>query len=187
MRVFRRRRPEPSERRESVDGATILANSESYRNAQSDRRRIVKFHLATASGNVVTGLGPGWVRIGAIEYRENLVLTPEAIATGWAPAGFDGLAEADFARLLSLQARGRAVRRRAGDPLSASAPHARADRRAHRARGDGHAGRVPDVQHPRGGGARRRGRVAADVSARRRGVAARITGTPCREHGTPGA
>ena len=60
----------------------------------------VKFHLATASGNVVTGLGPGWVRIGATEYRENLVLTPETIATGWAAAGFDGLADGDFANLL---------------------------------------------------------------------------------------
>ena len=59
----------------------------------------MKFHLATASGNVVTGLGPGWVRIGAIEYRENLVLTPETVATGWAASGFDGLAETDFANL----------------------------------------------------------------------------------------
>ena len=61
----------------------------------------MKFHLATASGNVVTGLGPGWVRIGATDYRENLVLTPATIATGFAPAGFDGLAEADFEGLLS--------------------------------------------------------------------------------------
>jgi len=63
----------------------------------------VKFHLATTSGNIVTGIGPGWVRIGAIEYRGSLVLTPEAIATGWAPAGFDGLGEADFAHLLSYK------------------------------------------------------------------------------------
>ena len=63
----------------------------------------MKFHLATASGNVVTGLGPGWVRIGAIEYRENLVLTPESVATGWAAAGFDGLADSDFANLLSYK------------------------------------------------------------------------------------
>jgi uncharacterized protein len=60
----------------------------------------VKFHLATANGNVVTGLGPGWVRIGATEYRENLVLTSESVATGWAAAGFDGLADADFTALL---------------------------------------------------------------------------------------
>jgi len=54
-----------------------------------------------ASGNIVTGLGAGWVRVGATDYRENLVLTPESVALGWAPAGFDGLAEADFAQLLA--------------------------------------------------------------------------------------
>ncbi len=61
--------------------------------------RLVKFHLSSTSGNVVTGLGPGWVRIGATEYRENLVVTPEAVATGWATGGFDALAESDFAPL----------------------------------------------------------------------------------------
>ena len=61
----------------------------------------MKFHLASASGNVVTGLGPGWVRIGATEYRENLVLTPETVAPGWAASGFAGLVEGDFAALLS--------------------------------------------------------------------------------------
>jgi len=61
----------------------------------------VKFHLSTVAGNVVTGLGPGWIRVGAIEYRENVVLTAEAIATGWAPSGFDGLNDADFAQLLN--------------------------------------------------------------------------------------
>ncbi len=61
----------------------------------------MKFHLSTSTGNIVTGLGPGWVRIGAIEYRENLVLTPAAIAVGWAASGFEGLAEEDFAGLLS--------------------------------------------------------------------------------------
>jgi uncharacterized protein len=60
----------------------------------------VKFHLSTHSGNIVTGVGPGWVRIGATEYRESLVVTPKTIATGWAPAGFECLAEDDFARLV---------------------------------------------------------------------------------------
>ena len=63
----------------------------------------MKFHLATANGNVVSGLGPGWVRIGATEYRENLVLTPETIAVGWAPSGFEGLADADFEQMLSCK------------------------------------------------------------------------------------
>jgi uncharacterized protein len=60
----------------------------------------VKFHLSATSGNLVTGLGPGWVRIGATEYRENLVVTPETIATAWAEPGFDGLTDSDFAALL---------------------------------------------------------------------------------------
>jgi uncharacterized protein len=63
----------------------------------------MKFHLATTGGNVVTGVGPGWVRIGAAEYRDSLVLTPETITPGWAPAGFDGLTEADFEQLLSYK------------------------------------------------------------------------------------
>jgi len=60
----------------------------------------VKFHLSTSTGNTVTGLGPGWVRIGATEYRDNLVLTSETIITGWAASGFEGLADDDFAALL---------------------------------------------------------------------------------------
>ena len=63
----------------------------------------MKFHLSTANGNVVTGLGPGWVRIGATEYRDNLVLTPGAVVPGFATSGFDGLAEAEFAALLAYE------------------------------------------------------------------------------------
>ncbi len=63
----------------------------------------MQFHLATTSGNVVTGHGPGWVRVGAQEYRASLVLTPDAVSTGWAPEGFDALCEADFARLLATR------------------------------------------------------------------------------------
>ena len=61
----------------------------------------MKFHLSTAVGNVVTGLGPGWIRVGATEYRENLVLTSEAIATGWGSGGFERLTDEDFAQLLA--------------------------------------------------------------------------------------
>ena len=63
----------------------------------------MKFHLSVATGNAVTGLGPGWIRVGAVEYRENVVLTPETIATGWAHSGFEGLAEEDFAQLLAYK------------------------------------------------------------------------------------
>jgi uncharacterized protein len=60
----------------------------------------MKFHVATTAGNLVTGHGPGWVRIGATEYRANLVLTADLVLAGWAPGGFDALAAADFERLL---------------------------------------------------------------------------------------
>ena len=63
----------------------------------------MKFHLSTAKGNIVTGLGPGWVRIGTTEHRDNLVLTPEAVVPGFAPSGFDGLAEHEFAALLAYE------------------------------------------------------------------------------------
>ena len=61
----------------------------------------MKFHLSTATGNVVTGLGPGWIRVGTDEYRENVVLTSEAVATGWAASGFEGLTDEDFSQLLT--------------------------------------------------------------------------------------
>lgn len=62
----------------------------------------MKFHLSTAEGNVFTGHGPGFVRLGIVEYRENLLVTPERIVTGWASAGFDALTETDFAALAAL-------------------------------------------------------------------------------------
>jgi uncharacterized protein len=61
----------------------------------------VKFHLQSPAANVVTGCGPGWVRIGNDEYRENVVLTPDHVAAGFAPAGFEALQPKDFAALLS--------------------------------------------------------------------------------------
>ena len=61
----------------------------------------VKFHLQTSSANIVTGMGPGWVRVGATEYRGNIVLLPDAVVEGWAPGGIDALVEADYAALLS--------------------------------------------------------------------------------------
>jgi uncharacterized protein len=48
----------------------------------------------------VTGSGPGWVRVGTQDYRENIVLTATGITPGFAPQGFDALTEADFERLL---------------------------------------------------------------------------------------
>jgi len=63
----------------------------------------VKFHLSVAEGNVFTGHGAGYVRLGVVEYRENLIVTPEQIATGWAPGGFDALTDEDFAAVATLE------------------------------------------------------------------------------------
>jgi uncharacterized protein len=63
----------------------------------------MKFHLNTAEGNVFTGHGDGYVRIGETDYRENLLVTPEQLIGGWAPSGFDALTESDFAALAALK------------------------------------------------------------------------------------
>jgi uncharacterized protein len=63
----------------------------------------MKFHVQTPSANVVTGSGPGWVRVGTVEYRDNIVLLPDSVVQGWTPAGFDALTEQDFARLLAYK------------------------------------------------------------------------------------
>jgi uncharacterized protein len=60
----------------------------------------MKFHLQAPDANIVTGTGPGWIRVGADEYRENVVLLPDGIVKGWAPAGIDALTRDDFAALL---------------------------------------------------------------------------------------
>jgi uncharacterized protein len=63
----------------------------------------MKFHLQRPTANVVTGMGPGWVRVGDTEYRDNIVVLPDAVVPGWAPHGFPALGEADFASLLSYE------------------------------------------------------------------------------------
>ena len=63
----------------------------------------MKFHLSTGAGNVFTGYGDDYVRLGIVVYRENVVVTPERILTGWCPAGFEALTDADFAMITELQ------------------------------------------------------------------------------------
>ena len=63
----------------------------------------MKLHLQAPAAHIVTGSGPGWVRVGQTEYRTNLVLLPDAIVEGWAPQGMAGLTEADFASLLQYR------------------------------------------------------------------------------------
>jgi uncharacterized protein len=60
----------------------------------------MKFHLQAPDANIVTGTGPGWIRVGVDEHRENVVLLPDGIVKGWAPAGLDALTREDFAALL---------------------------------------------------------------------------------------
>ena len=61
----------------------------------------MKFHLQAPSSNLVTGTGPGWVRVGTQDYRSSVVLTPSQVDAGFAPQGFEGLAAGDFQRLLA--------------------------------------------------------------------------------------
>lgn len=63
----------------------------------------MKFHLSAGEGNVFTGHGAGYVRLGVVEYRENILVTPDQIVTGWAANGFDALTEADFSALAALE------------------------------------------------------------------------------------
>lgn len=60
----------------------------------------MKFHLQAPTANVVTGSGPGWVRVGNDEYRDNIVVSADGVAPGFAPGGFDSLDASDFAALL---------------------------------------------------------------------------------------
>jgi uncharacterized protein len=63
----------------------------------------MKFHLSAGTGNAFTGHGADFVRLGIVEYRENIAVTPERIVTGWTAGGFDALTEADFAALIELE------------------------------------------------------------------------------------
>jgi uncharacterized protein len=63
----------------------------------------VKFHLSAGSGNVFTGHGVDYVRLGIVEYRNNILVTPEKIVTGWAAGGFDALTPEDFAAIVALE------------------------------------------------------------------------------------
>src|SRR5689334_21344128 len=60
----------------------------------------MKFHLQAPTANVITGSGPGWVRVGTELYRDNVVVTAEGVEPAFAPGGFDALSADDFAALL---------------------------------------------------------------------------------------
>lgn len=62
----------------------------------------MKFHLTQGAGNIVTGTGAGWVRVGGDEYRRSFIVAPDAIVSAWAVAGFEALSEADFDQVKAL-------------------------------------------------------------------------------------
>lgn len=55
-----------------------------------------------ASINTVTGYGNDHLMINKVRHDGNLLLTADRIVTGWAPAGFAGLTEQDFAAAREL-------------------------------------------------------------------------------------
>ena len=61
----------------------------------------MKFHLSQAQGHVVTGVGPGWVRIGADDHRTSFVVAPDVVIDPWA-ATFEALDEAHFESVQAL-------------------------------------------------------------------------------------
>ena len=63
----------------------------------------MKLHLQSAATNIVTGSGPGWVRVGTIEHRHNVILLPELVIEAWAPGGFAALTASDFEGLLQYR------------------------------------------------------------------------------------
>jgi uncharacterized protein len=73
------------------------------RRRNTTKAMTLKFHLAAAAGNIVTGVGPGWLRVNADVHRRSLLLAPDAIVAPWATSGFDALAEGDFALLLAMR------------------------------------------------------------------------------------
>ncbi|QDF97438.1 hypothetical protein CJ010_13305 [Azoarcus sp. DD4] len=55
-----------------------------------------------ASINIVTGYGNDHLMINKVRHDGNLLLTADRIVTGWAPGGFAGLTEQDFAAAREL-------------------------------------------------------------------------------------
>ena len=65
----------------------------------------MKLHLDNASGiNLVTGYGADHVLVNKERHDGNLVVLAQKLVEGWAPGGFAGLTEADFAAIPPLGA-----------------------------------------------------------------------------------
>ena len=173
--TFLRKRPEPSERRKKRKSPPLAYNSSrggtlpQCTTELAQNGRPMKFHLQAAAANVIAGVGADWIRIGETDYRQNLVVTPDAVAIGWAPAGFAALTEQDFASL--LQHDPELVLLGTGPTQRFPAPQAVAvaGKGARRRRSHGHTRRMPHVQHP-----------GRREPARRRGADYRLSSSPRR-------
>jgi len=63
----------------------------------------MKLHLDTTSGiNLITGYGADHVLVNKERQDGNLVVLAQKLVKDWAPGGFAGLTEADFAALAPL-------------------------------------------------------------------------------------
>ena len=89
------------------------------------------------AANLIRACGADWIRIGETEYRQNLIVTPDAVVAGWAPAGFAALTADDFASLLKYAPEVVLLGTGATPALSPLPPYQRAGASAHRRRGDG--------------------------------------------------
>jgi uncharacterized protein len=65
----------------------------------------MKLHLDKAAGiNLISGYGADHVLINKVRHEGNLVVLARHLVEGWAPGGFGGLSEADFAAIAPLGA-----------------------------------------------------------------------------------
>jgi uncharacterized protein len=64
----------------------------------------MKFHLTQSeNNNLITGYGEGYIEINKQRHTQQMVVTAEQLMLDWSTENFDGLTEAHFAQLLTLQ------------------------------------------------------------------------------------
>ena len=64
----------------------------------------MKLHLDNAAGiNVITGYGENHVFVNKVRHDGNIIVLADQLVPGWAPGGFAGLTEDDFAKVPPLK------------------------------------------------------------------------------------
>ena len=64
----------------------------------------MKLHRDTTDNiRIITGYDATHVAIDGERHESGLIVMPDRVETGWAVAGFDQLAEADFARIVAMK------------------------------------------------------------------------------------